>query len=78
MTKRDVKRFMRRRRMSQADLATRMGVSETMMSRWFAGEAVSRPLKEKIEAHIREQSRPPAELEARDEAAQPEAIGASL
>jgi transcriptional regulator with XRE-family HTH domain len=64
MTKREVKRFMRRRRLSQVELARRMGVSSTMMSRWFAGLAISRPLKEKIEAHIREQSRPPAELEA--------------
>lgn len=64
MTKRKVKQFLRRRRLSQNKFAGLMGVSPTMMSRWFAGEAISRPLKEKIEAHVREQqSRSPAELE---------------
>ncbi len=56
MTRREVKRFIRRRRVSQARLAELMGVSQAMISRWFAGEAVSHPLKEKIEAYVREQS----------------------
>jgi len=49
---------MRRRRISQRKLAELMGVSRPMICYWLAGEAVSQPLKEKIEAYVREQSQP--------------------
>jgi transcriptional regulator with XRE-family HTH domain len=54
---------MRRRRVTQARLAEVMGVSQGMISRWFAREAVSQPLKEKIEAYIREQAQPAEQSE---------------
>jgi len=63
MTRREVKRFFRRRRIHQAAVARAVGVSGSMLSRWLAGEAISRPLKEKVEAYVREQSKPVEHVE---------------
>jgi len=74
MTKREVKRFFRRRGLSQNGFARELGVAPDLLSRWLRCQATSGPLKQRIESYIAakkliEDHRQPAE--------QPQEVGAA-